>query len=204
MLRITTFSSYDTYFLLLDKFLHWVGFYYINSNHNAHIANKLNPFHQDSPRNGLHFVEDNCRYWVAHYFELLFHNSYIHNYTLYSTLNSLSGATFYYTYSLPAFRLPLHRLLWGEDNKKARTPILSGVKALALPEVKIRKAVRALWARSALSSALLRSNLRDSHFQTGGIATDYMPQIYTFFILAKKKNATCTTKKPALLFPLQK
>ena len=41
-----------------------------------------------------------------------------------------------------------------------------------MPEVKIRKAVRALWARSALSSALLRSNLRDSHFQTGGIATD--------------------------------
>ena len=41
-----------------------------------------------------------------------------------------------------------------------------------MPEVKIRKAVRALWARSALSSALLRSNLPDSHFQAGGIATD--------------------------------
>lgn len=41
-----------------------------------------------------------------------------------------------------------------------------------MPEVKIRKAVRALWARSALSTALLRSNLPDSHFQTDGIATD--------------------------------
>ena len=162
MLRITTFSSYDTYFLLLDKFLHWVGFYYIKSNHNAHIANKLNPFHQDSPRNGLHFVEDNCRYWVAHYFELLFHNSYIHNYTLYSTLNSLSGATFYYAYSLPAFRLPLHRLLWGEDNKKARTPILSGVKALALPETRYGKQC-VLYGHAAYLSALFRLNLRDSN-----------------------------------------
>jgi hypothetical protein len=72
-----------------------------------------------------------------------------------------------------------------------------------MPEVKIRKAVRALWARSALSSALLRSNLRDSHFQTGGIATDYMPQIYTFFILAKKK-CYLRHKKSVLLFPLQK
>ena len=41
-----------------------------------------------------------------------------------------------------------------------------------MPEVKIWKAVRALWARSARASVLLRSNLRDSHFQTGGIATD--------------------------------
>lgn len=41
-----------------------------------------------------------------------------------------------------------------------------------MPEVKIRKAVRAMRARSVLNSALLRSNLPDSHFQTGGIATD--------------------------------
>ena len=41
-----------------------------------------------------------------------------------------------------------------------------------MPEVKIRKAVRAMRARSVLNSALLRSNLPDSHFQTDGIATD--------------------------------
>ena len=51
--------------------------------------------------------------------------------------------------------------------------------------------------------ALFRSNLRDSHFQTGGIATDYMPQIYAFFILAKKKNATCATKN-GTAFPVTK
>lgn len=32
-----------------------------------------------------------------------------------------------------------------------------------------------------IQPAMFRSNLRDSHFQTGGIATDYMPQIYKFF-----------------------
>ena len=72
-----------------------------------------------------------------------------------------------------------------------------------MPEVKIRKAVRALWARSALSTALLRSNLRDSHFQTGGIATDYMPQIYAFFILAKKK-CYLHHKKIGTAFPVTK
>ena len=49
--------------------------------------------------------------------------------------------------------------------------------------------MRALWARSALFSALLRSNLRDSHFQTDGIATDYMPQIYKYFCVC---NNSCT------------
>ena len=63
-----------------------------------------------------------------------------------------------------------------------------------MPEVKIRKAVRALWARSALSSALLRSNLRDSHFQTGGIATDYMPQIYDFSIGYQQKKIEIAAK----------
>ncbi len=63
--------------------------------------------------------------------------------------------------------------------------------------------MRALWARSALSTALLRSNLRDSHFQTGGIATDYMPQIYTFFILAKKKMLLAP-QKIGTAFPVTK
>jgi hypothetical protein len=68
-----------------------------------------------------------------------------------------------------------------------------------MPEVKIRKAVRALWARSALSSALLRSNLRDSHFQTGGIATDYMPQIYNFSIGYQQKKPRLQQKRHCLL-----
>ncbi len=68
-----------------------------------------------------------------------------------------------------------------------------------MPEVKIWKAVRALWARSALSSVLLRSNLRDSHFQTDGIATDNNAaniQIFRF------RNNSCTffpAKPTALL-----
>ena len=72
-----------------------------------------------------------------------------------------------------------------------------------MPEVKIRKAVRAMRARSVLNSALLRSNLPDSHFQTDGIATDYMPQIYTFFILAKKKMLLAP-KKTDTAFPVTK
>ena len=51
--------------------------------------------------------------------------------------------------------------------------------------------------------ALFRSNLRDSHFQTGGIATDYMPQIYTFFILAKKKMPLAQ-QKIGTAFPVTK
>ena len=51
--------------------------------------------------------------------------------------------------------------------------------------------------------ALFRSNLRDSHFQTGGIATDYMPQIYTFFILAKKKMPLAP-QKTGTAFPVTK
>ena len=69
-----------------------------------------------------------------------------------------------------------------------------------MPEVKIRKAVRALWAHSARTSALLRSNLRDSHFQTDGIATDvFWVQIYTFSVLATKKVLFCS--KTAALLP---
>jgi hypothetical protein len=51
--------------------------------------------------------------------------------------------------------------------------------------------------------ALFRSNLRDSHFQTGGIATDYRPQIYAFFILAKKKKLLAP-KKTGTAFPVTK
>ncbi len=51
--------------------------------------------------------------------------------------------------------------------------------------------------------AMFRSNLRDSHFQTGGIATDYMPQIYTFFVLAMKK-CYLRHKKIGTAFPVTK
>ena len=51
--------------------------------------------------------------------------------------------------SLKAFRLPLHRSRWGRRQQKKPAPqSYLEVKALALPETKIRKAVRALWARS--------------------------------------------------------
>lgn len=54
-----------------------------------------------------------------------------------------------------------------------------------------------------IQPAMFRSNLRDSHFQTGGIATDYMPQIYTFFILAKKKMPLAP-QKTGTAFPVTK
>ena len=51
--------------------------------------------------------------------------------------------------SLKAFRLPLHLSRWGRRQQKKPAPqSYLEVKALALPETKIRKAVRALWARS--------------------------------------------------------
>lgn len=51
--------------------------------------------------------------------------------------------------TLKAFRLPLHRSRWGRRQQKKPAPqSYLEVKALALPETKIRKAVRALWARS--------------------------------------------------------
>ena len=51
--------------------------------------------------------------------------------------------------------------------------------------------------------ALFRSNLRDSHFQTGGIATDLCRK-YTHFSFLQRKNATCTTKKNGTAFPVTK
>ena len=51
--------------------------------------------------------------------------------------------------SLKAFRLPMHRSRWGRRQQKKPAPqSYLEVKALALLETKIRKAVRALWARS--------------------------------------------------------
>ena len=63
----------------------------------------------------------------------------------------MSGATIeFIAYSLPAFRLPLHRSRFGKRQQKKPAPqSYLEVKALAVPETKIRKAVRALWARSA-------------------------------------------------------
>lgn len=61
------------------------------------------------------------------------------------------------------------------------------VKALACPKNKDKESSACFMGTQCIRPALFRSNLRDSHFQTGGIATDYMPQIYTFFVLAMKK-----------------
>lgn len=46
-----------------------------------------------------------------------------------------------------------------------------------------------------IQSALFRSNLRDSHFQTDGIATVIQPQIYKFFVFARKKCNVATEKR---------
>lgn len=47
-----------------------------------------------------------------------------------------------------------------------------------------------------IRSALFRSNLRDSHFQTGGIATDiFRLQIYSLFHSTMKKMRLCSKKK---------
>ena len=72
-----------------------------------------------------------------------------------------------------------------------------------MPEVKIWKAVRALWARSALSSVLLRSNLPDSHFQTDGIATDYSAANIRIFHSCKEKMLLAP-QKIGTAFPVTK
>ena len=59
-----------------------------------------------------------------------------------------AGRNFLFLPTLKAFRLPLHRSRWGRRQQKKPAPqSYLEVKALALPETKIRKAVRALWAR---------------------------------------------------------
>jgi hypothetical protein len=50
-----------------------------------------------------------------------------------------------------------------------------------------------------IQPAMFRSNLRDSHFQTGGIATDYSAANIHIFRYRKGKNAPLQQKKPALL-----
>lgn len=61
-----------------------------------------------------------------------------------------AGRNFLFLPTLKAFRLPLDRSRWGRRQQKKPAPqSYLEVKALALPETKIRKAVRALWARSA-------------------------------------------------------
>ena len=60
-----------------------------------------------------------------------------------------AGRNFLFLPTLKAFRLPLDRSRWGRRQQKKPAPqSYLEVKALALPEPKIRKAVRALWARS--------------------------------------------------------
>ena len=60
-----------------------------------------------------------------------------------------AGRNFLFLPTLKAFRLPLDRSRWGRRQQKKPAPqSYLEVKALALPETKIRKAVRAFWARS--------------------------------------------------------
>ena len=68
-----------------------------------------------------------------------------------------------------------------------------------MPEVKIRKAVRAMRARSVLNSALLRSNLPDSHFQTDGIATDNNAANIQIFLCLQQFLHIFLAKPSALL-----
>jgi hypothetical protein len=68
-----------------------------------------------------------------------------------------------------------------------------------MPEVKIRKAVRAMRARSVHNSALLRSNLRNSHFQTDGIATDNNAANIQIFLCLQQFLHIFLAKPSALL-----
>ncbi len=67
-----------------------------------------------------------------------------------------------------------------------------------MPETKDMESSACYYGTQRTCPVLFRLNLRDSHFQTGGIATDYIPQIYTFFYLCNKKVAF-VQKKSALL-----
>ena len=55
-----------------------------------------------------------------------------------------------------------------------------------------------------IQSALFRSNLRDSHFQTDGIATDFFDCKYTHYFIPQRKKSDFASKKTDTAFPVTK
>ena len=93
--------------------------------------------------------------------------------------------------------------VWGKGNKKPAPQSYLEVKALALPETKIWKAVRALWARSALGLPCFVQICEILTFRQVVSLPIIMPQIYTFFILARKKTLPAP-QKTGTAFPVTK
>lgn len=116
-----------------------------------------------------------------------------------------AGRNFLFLPTLKAFRLPLDRSRWGRRQQKKPAPqSYLEVKALALPETKIRKAVRALWARSVSVLPCFVQICEILTFRQVVSLPIFSDCKYTHYFIPQWKKCDFAPKKTALHFPLQK